>query len=442
MTGKTRMAKQVLVRKRVAVVGGGPKAVALAVKAKVLKALKLQDTEVVIFEKKSIGAAWEGGDGYSDGEQRLCTLAERDLGFPYKSLYGRAADAGMLNYSWQQFLVSRAQAYSAWVDAGRKPPKHKMFAHYLRWALKRAGNKPVFGKVTQVQQSGGQWSVEYEDAAGTRQTHADLFDGVVMTGPGPAKPLQVLDDAGRPATCSRIFNGEDFWRRLSEVAALIPTMGSPTFGQFDTDILIIGGGGTAAATLAWLLSNGCMSHAVQVVATRAVLHTRVDSLFENKLFSEEDTWKTLSSASQDEFFNRLNRGVVWATVIDKVSAAENLAIRDGKVDSIVVKAVNGQEQLSVTVTQGNATQIVIQPYILIDATGFDSRWFKPLLPQWPAGARDQDLEASLGDELQYVAPHWKLPLLHAPMLSKRVGPGFASLMVLGGMSDRIVRAYR
>ncbi|PHV07438.1 hypothetical protein CSQ96_09545 [Janthinobacterium sp. BJB412] len=69
------MAKQVLVRKRVAVVGGGPKAVALAVKAKVLKALKLQDTEVVIFEKQSIGAAWEGSDGYSDGEQRLCTLA-------------------------------------------------------------------------------------------------------------------------------------------------------------------------------------------------------------------------------------------------------------------------------------------------------------------------------------------------------------------------------
>lgn len=436
------MVRPVLVQKRIAVVGGGPKAVALAVKAKALRTLKLQDTEVVIFEQKAIGAAWEGHEGYSDGEQRLCTLAERDLGFPYKSLYGPTADTKMLNYSWQQFLASRAQAYSAWVDAGRKPPKHQTFTHYLRWALKRAGSKPVFGQVEQVQEVAGKWVVDYVDAAGASVRYADAFDGVVMTGPGPAKPLPVVDDTGHPATCARIFNGEDFWRRLDEVRALIPTLGSPESDGFDTDILIVGGGGTAAATLAWLLTNGCMSHAVQVVATRAVLHTRVDSLFENKLFSDEDTWKTLSAESQDEFFNRLNRGVVWASVIDKVSAAENLAIKDGQVASIVVKTVNGQEQLAVTVTQGNTQQIVIQPNFLIDATGFDARWFKPLLPQWPAGVTDLALEESLGDELQYVAPHWTLPLLHAPMLSKRVGPGFASLMVLGGMSDRILRAYR
>lgn len=436
------MTRAGLAHKRIAVIGGGPKAVALAVKAKVLRALKEQDTEVVIFEKKSIGAAWEGNDGYSDGEQLLCTLAERDLGFPYKSLYGLWADEHMLDYSWQQFLVSQPHAYSAWVDAGRKPPKHKMFTRYLQWALKRAGNKPIIGNVTKVMESNGKWVVSYTDETGTTVQYPDLFDGVVMTGPGPANPLSVVDGAGQPASCSRIFNGEDFWRRLVEVKELIASMSSMASDEFDTDILIIGGGGTAAATLAWLLSNGCMSHAIQVVATRAVLHTRVDSLFENKLFSEEETWKTLSPSSQDEFFNRLNRGVVWATVIDKVSAAENLAIRDGKVSSIEVNAINGQEQLSVTVMQGNNVPIVIKPYILVDATGFDWRWFKALIPQWPVTTKDQDLEDSLGDELQYVAPHWNLPLLHAPMLSKRVGPGFASLMVLGGMSDRILRAYR
>lgn len=436
------MVKTVLDKRRVAVVGGGPKAVALAVKAKVLKTLKLQDTQVVIFEEKSIGAAWGGQDGYSDGEQRLCTLAERDLGFPYKSLYGRNADSHMLNFSWQRFLVSRPQEYSGWVDAGRKPPKHRKFADYLNWALDRAGNTPIIGKVTLVEATSGQWGVDYVDATGVTVRHPDLFDGVVMTGPGPARPLPVLDEAGQPAKCSRIFNGEDFWRRLDEVKAIVLPPGVPASEGFDTDILIIGGGGTAAATLAWLLSNGCMKHTIQVVATRAVLHTRVDSVFENKLFSEEETWRTLSDESQDEFFNRLNRGVVWASVIDKVSAAENLTVKDGKVASIKLKTVGDEEQLFVTVKQGNGEEIVIQPNILIDATGFNPLWFKQLLPQWPPAADTTALEDSLGNELQYSTPHWTLPLLHAPMLSKRVGPGFASLMVLGGMSDRILKAYR
>ena len=176
------MAKPVLVRKRLAVVGGGPKAVALAVKARVLRELREQDTEVVIFEKHAIGAAWEGNEGYSDGEQRLCTLAERDLGFPYTSMYGRAANEKMLNYSWQQFLLGKRHAYSEWLDGGRKPPKHKQFAHYLRWALKRAGNKPILGEVTHVQTAAGKWAVHYKDAAGAVVQHPDAFDGVVITG--------------------------------------------------------------------------------------------------------------------------------------------------------------------------------------------------------------------------------------------------------------------
>lgn len=32
--------------------------------------------------------------------------------------------------------------------------------------------------------------------------------------------------------------------------------------------------------------------------------------------------------------------------------------------------------------------------------------------------------------------------LHLPMLSWTEGPGFASLMVLGSMSDRILRTYK
>jgi len=438
-----------VVRKRIAVVGGGPKAVALAVKAKVLADLDLQHTEVVIFEKVGIGAAWTGDNGYSDGEQRLCTLAERDLGFPYNSLYSEydtRVDVEMLKYSWQQFLVSQQLQsqelrFSGWVDAGRKPPKHRVFAEYLRWAAKQVGNTPVIGEVTKVEIIDEKWVVRYNDIEENQEKTSDPFDGIVMSGPGPAKCLSVNDVNGEPVKCSRIFNGEDFWRRKSDILELIDSIPSLPIDRYDTDILIIGGGGTAAATLAWLLSHGCMKRSIQVVASRAVLHTRVDSLFENKLFSDEDVWATLSEESQDDLFNRLNRGVVWATVIDKVSAAENLTIMDGKVSSVQVVNVATHDEISVAVKQGNGVEFVINPNIMVDATGFDPLWFKSLLPDGWRHVSPPDVENSLGQELQYIHPLGPSPLLHVPMLSKRVGPGFASLMVLGAMSDHILQAY-
>lgn len=78
--------------KRIAVVGGGPKAVALAVKATTLEKLGGPKIKVVAFDQKDIGAAWSGAIGYTDGKQRLCTLAERDLGYPYADSLLRVAN--------------------------------------------------------------------------------------------------------------------------------------------------------------------------------------------------------------------------------------------------------------------------------------------------------------------------------------------------------------
>ena len=57
-----------------------------------------------------------------------------------------------------------------------------------------------------------------------------------------------------------------------------------------------------------------------MVADQAALFTRGDSVFENRLFSDEAAWQALSIKSRQEFFNRLNRGVVWGTVMDEVSS--------------------------------------------------------------------------------------------------------------------------
>ncbi|MEJ8630188.1 hypothetical protein P0F65_10725 [Sphingomonas sp. I4] len=64
-----------------AVIGAGPKAAALAAKAYCLQQQGIP-VAVTVFERNEIGANWTGDFGYTDGIQRLCTPAERDLGFP------------------------------------------------------------------------------------------------------------------------------------------------------------------------------------------------------------------------------------------------------------------------------------------------------------------------------------------------------------------------
>ncbi|MES2351243.1 MAG: hypothetical protein V4641_27025 [Pseudomonadota bacterium] len=74
-------------RIQIAVVGGGAKAAALAAKAFALRKANVANIHITVFEKTEIGAHWTGKNGYTDGEQRLCTPAERDLGYPYFSNY-------------------------------------------------------------------------------------------------------------------------------------------------------------------------------------------------------------------------------------------------------------------------------------------------------------------------------------------------------------------
>ena len=95
-------------------IGGGPKAAAIAAKAFVLTHLGLDPPEVEIFEPDHLGAAWSGRSGYTDGTQPLCTLAERDLGYPYdRATFGVRA-AGLM-----QGLFS----YDGVVITGSGPPK-------------------------------------------------------------------------------------------------------------------------------------------------------------------------------------------------------------------------------------------------------------------------------------------------------------------------------
>jgi mycobactin lysine-N-oxygenase len=87
--------------------------------------------------------------------------------------------------------------------------------------------------------------------------------------------------------------------------------------------------------------------------------------------------------------------------------------------------------------------------LVIDASGFDAWWFSKLMsPPLQAlftGADDDATEALRKALRKSVRKDLSLDIgidgLHVPMVSQTQGPGFASLMVLGSMSDRILKPY-
>lgn len=437
---------------QLAVIGGGPKAAAIAAKAWVLRDEKLADVHVTIFEPERIGAYWTGKAGYTDGEQRMCTIAERDVGYPYNSMFEGAVDASMSSkFSWGRFLHTRPDGYetgySTWVDAGRKPPRHRHFADYLRWVVSETSPQALVVKerVTGLRVDAGRWVVESARAGAASTSHSTRFDATVVTGPGPAKRVPLNAVAGATIPESRIFNGLDFWQRLPAVRKCIQQATRDSKYDAANDIVIIGAGGTAAAILSWLVTNGARDLPIQMVASQASLYTRVDSVFENRLFSDETRWKTLSSTSRRAFFDRLNRGVVWATVMDNVSSANKFTMVDGRAQKIDISS----SSMQLIVKRGDGETINVRPSMLIDCSGFDPWWFLQLINGLPAPgkggeqARREKWQQKMGENLQLLGTPWNAyPALHAPTLSSELGPGFGSLMVLGAMADRVLRPHR
>ncbi|WP_404479232.1 SidA/IucD/PvdA family monooxygenase [Novosphingobium sp. BL-52-GroH] len=426
--------------KRIAVIGGGPKAAALCAKASAINAVRRQ-VVVRVFERDQVGAAWSGRHGYSDGVQRLCTPAERDVGFPYER--GLLNDAGVADlfarFSWQAFLINRTrstQGYRDWVDRGRKPPSHSLYSIYLRWVVRQSRALKHAGEVTRLDREGDKWAVTYQPKRESGAKTIKGFDGVVVTGPGPA--IRGFDRSDDP----RITDGVAFWQNPEEFIA----QGS----ESEEPIIIAGSGGTAAAIAAWITRQAYDNRPIIIVGHQAALFTRTESFFENSLFSDEDAWAALEPEHRIGVSQRLNRGVVWSSVSDALSQARNVRFRPGRVSRTYLEgAVEGAPaELRVEVQDATGTRSDAAS-LVIDAAGFDSWWFADLLPArhrrttQGAGAKTQkgrrdDLAASMDYDLSLDIG---VEGFHAPMLSLAQGPGFASLMVLGAMSERILSSY-
>lgn len=422
-----------MAKRKLAIIGGGPKAAAISAKASVLRSINGVDIQVTVFERSDLGAAWDGKHGFTDGDQRVCTPAERDIGFPYQThTFGRAVAVAMLSrFSWAAY-AARTNQYDVWVDGGRRRLPHRLFAEYVSDCIRKSEAQVVLGEVRALTPRDGKWRVGCHQPGGRSSdaSAAELvdFDAVVVTGTGPAKKGFV-----RPEDDARVLDGVSFWGS-AHALPLPPDASEP--------IVIVGAGGTAAAVAA-KLARTVRGYPIVIIGRRPALHARVDSYFENRMFTDPETWAMLSVDDRKLFHSRLTSGAVWSNVLDDL-AGENISYICGKV--VRVERDPADESLGELIVhyETGAAEGVINLHpasMVIDATGFDERWFAGLLPaDLGRGVRDdKNLEINMGESLRLVLPN--IPPLHAPMLSKHVSPGCISLMTLGILSDQVLKPY-
>jgi mycobactin lysine-N-oxygenase len=402
-----------------AVIGAGPKGIAIAAKARALAAVGLDSPEVVLVDRSAVAGNWSGRQGYTSGLLPLGTPAEKDVGFPYAESWGAASSAvtaAMTEFSWQRHLIAHG-VYADWVDRGRLPPTHRKWSAYLREVAERAEAEIVPGEVVGLDVEGDRWRLTLEPG------EAISTDGVVFTGAGP--PITV---PGQPREHPRVFDGRSYWLRERTLTK-----------HLAESVCVIGSGETAASIVISLLKKPHKCSTVDVLTSRGVLYSRGESYDENRFYSDPGEWPRLAEGHRREFLERTDRGVFSLqaeAVLNRSRRFRTLAGRAAAIEA-------GERQVVVTIEYGDERERVAYDLVVV-AIGFEARWFEALLGG-EARRRLEDVLAGAEVEPRIdvdLSITGLSPPLHLPVLAGLAqGPGFPNLSCLGLLSDRILRRY-
>ncbi|MBU9765733.1 lysine N(6)-hydroxylase/L-ornithine N(5)-oxygenase family protein [Mycobacterium sp. TNTM28] len=407
-----------------AVIGAGPKAIAVAAKAAELRAMGLPAPEVVAVERAGVAANWQAVGGWTDGNHRLGTGPEKDVGFPYRSSLvprrNAELDERMTRHSWQSYLIATG-GFAEWVDRGRPAPTHKRWSQYLAWVADDIGMNVVSGEVERISVDGDthRWQLHIaEDTVGA--------DGLMITGPGQAE-RSVLP--GNP----RVMSIAQFWHQAGKHEVITAER-----------VAVIGGGETAASMLNELFRHRVST--ITVISPTVTLFTRGEGFFENTLFSDPTGWTGLTLAERRDALARTDRGVFSARVQEALLADDRIRHLRGRVAHAVAR--DGRIRLTLsTNTGGEAVETVHGFDLVIDGSGADALWFAPLFSQDALDLLELGLGGPLSsDSLQENIGHDLaltdvFPKLFLPGLAGLTqGPGFPNLSCLGLLSDRVLGA--
>ncbi|WP_396901928.1 NADPH-dependent L-lysine N(6)-monooxygenase MbtG [Mycolicibacterium sp.] len=413
-----------------AVIGAGPKAIAVAAKAAELRAMGVPTPDVVVVERAGVAANWQAVGGWTDGNHRLGTGPEKDVGFPYRSSLvprrNAELDERMTRHSWQAYLIATG-GFAEWVDRGRPAPTHKRWSQYLGWVADDIGMNVVIGEVEQI-------SVD-ADAGNSSGAHRWVLrtaedsvtaDGLMITGPGQAE-RSVLP--GNP----RVMSIAQFWHQAGKHELITAER-----------VAVIGGGETAASMLNELFRHRVST--ITVISPTVTLFTRGEGFFENTLFSDPTGWTGLTLAERRDALARTDRGVFSARVQDALLADDRIRHLRGRVAHAVARDERIRLTLS-TNTGGEAVETVHGFDLVIDGSGADALWFAPLFSQDALDLLELGVGGPLtGDTLQEHIGHDLaltdvFPKLFLPGLAGLTqGPGFPNLSCLGLLSDRVLGA--
>ena len=403
-----------------AVVGAGPKGIAIAAKARALAAAGLPVPRVVLVDRGQAAGNWSGRQGYTNGLLPLGTPPEKDVGYLYAAGWGDAsADvvAAMAQYSWQAHLI-RHGAYSDWVDRGRMRPTHRAWSAYLREVADAAEAEIVSGVVTGLEVTGGdRWEVRL--AAGDEIA----ADGLVITGAGPA-----ITVPGQPHDHPRVLDGRTYWLAAHELNH-----------QRAQNVCVIGSGETAASVVIDLVKRFHKRSTIDVLTARGVLYSRGESYDENRFYSDPADWPRLAETHRREFLERTDRGVFSLQAEAALNQARGFRALAGRAAAIEAR----EQDVIVSIAYDDERERVAYDAVVV-AIGFDGRWFEALLGE-DAGGRYRD--ALGGGDLDHridvdLSVSGLAPPLHLPVMAGFAqGPGFPNLSCLGLLSDRILRRY-
>lgn len=406
---------------RLLVVGAGPKAMAVAAKAYVLRELGLPAPQVTVVEPNAVGGNWLATGGWTDGRHRLGTSPEKDIGFPYHSTWARghnhAVNQAMMAFGWTAFLVDRG-TYAEWVDRGRPSPEHSLWAKYLQWVARKSGVEVVRGRVRTVRAERAGWRVTVEGADG--ETAEIDAQRLMVTGPG--------DSRRALAEHPKLLSIADFWD-LAGRRKLPPS----------SRAAVIGGGETAGSAMDELVRHDVLT--VSVISPAATIYTRGESYFENSLFSDPAKWRALSVAERRDVVRRTDRGVFSVRVQETLLADNRVHHLQGR----VVRVADQGDGVALTLRNESRPDQTHAFDLVVDAIGGQPLWFLDLFDDEVADlfelavggpVTQARIEAVMGFDLAVEGLPAKLYLPNMAGLAQ--GPGFPNLSCLGELSDRIL----
>lgn len=414
-------------RKTLAVVGAGPKGLAVAVKAKVLEEFGLPVDRVILIEKNSVAANWSGEHGYTNGEMKLGTSPEKDVVFPLETDTGDARlndriSRRLLQFTWTSFLVQTSR-YSDWVDRGRPAPCHQLWALYLRWVSEQLAPQVsiVNGEVTGIDVADGCWVLTTKEA----RLYADRL---MFTGPGKTRADFVEGELPRG-----VYDLESFWSALKE-KKFAPA------GR----IAIVGAGENAASALL-ALGKYQPDLRVDVIAPKGFISTRAESFYENQVYSqpERNRWTEMELEDRLDFVERTDLGVFSTHAMSILNDQIRHTIIPGRVVSL--KREGGLLAMQLEYARRVAMRRYDQ---VILATGFDQlAVLKSVLSPRALEALRSVTSLDAREVAMRIQPDLSvagmIPSLHLPMLAGLMqGPGFGNLSCLGRLSDRVMLPAR